>query len=106
MPSGDQSWSGFIQRPPTRTSLAGVKLRGAANPTPHHLLTPPVIIAANHVRPLAALLPAVAPSLAPVCAGDLMTLERSAIFRAQCKTREVNIIDVPAIPDAMPQFTT
>jgi hypothetical protein len=35
-----------------------------------------------------------------------MTLEGSAIFGAQWKTREAKIIEVPAIPDAMPEFTT
>lgn len=35
-----------------------------------------------------------------------MTLEGSAIFGAQWKTREAKIIAVPAIPDAMPEFTT
>ena len=75
-------------------------------PTPHHLVAPPVIIAATPVRPLAAPQPAIAPSLPPVCTVDLMTLEGSAIFGAQWKTREAKIIEVPAIPDAMPEFTT
>jgi hypothetical protein len=35
-----------------------------------------------------------------------MTLEGSAIFGAQWKTREAKIIEVPAIPDAMPEFKT
>ena len=43
---------------------------------------------------------------APVHAVDLMTLEGSAIFGAQWKTREAKIVEVPAIPDAMPEFTT
>ena len=75
-------------------------------PTPHHLVAPPVIIAATPVRPLASPQPAIAPSLPPVCIVDLMTLEGSAIFGAQWKTREAKIIEVPAIPDAMPEFTT
>jgi gluconolactonase len=41
-----------------------------------------------------------------VCTVDLMTLKGSAIFGAQWKTREAKIIEVPAIPDAMPEFTT
>jgi len=55
-------------------------------PTPHHLVAPPVIIAATPVRPLAAPQPALAPSLPPVCTVDLMTLEGSAILGAQWKT--------------------
>ena len=35
-----------------------------------------------------------------------MTLEGSAIFGAQWKTREAKIIEVPVIPDAMPECTT
>jgi hypothetical protein len=75
-------------------------------PTPHHLVAPPVIIAATPVRPLAAPQPAIAPALPPVCIVDLMTLEGSAMFGAQRKTREAKIIEVPAIPEAMPAFTT
>ena len=75
-------------------------------PTPHHLVAPPVIIAATPVRPLASPQPAIAPSLPPVCTVDLMTLEGSAMFGAQWKTREAKIIEVPAIPNAMPEFTT
>ena len=75
-------------------------------PAQHHLVAPPVIIAATPIQPLAAPQPAIAPSLPPVCTVDLMTLEGSAIFGAQWKTREAKIIEVPAIPDAMPEFTT
>ena len=75
-------------------------------PTQHHLVAPPVIVAATPVRPLASPQPAIAPSLPPVCTVDLMTLEGSAIFGAQWKTREAKIIEVPAIPDAMPEFKT
>jgi hypothetical protein len=35
-----------------------------------------------------------------------MTLEGSAIFGAQWKTKEAKIIEVPAIPNAMPEFET
>src|SRR5438128_6249131 len=106
MPSEEQSWDCCIQRPPTNASSAGGNMRGAAMPTQHHLVAPPVIIAATPVRPLAAPQPAIAPSLPPVCTVDLMTLEGSAIFGARWKTREAKIIEVPAIPDAMPEFTT
>src|SRR5712691_2547947 len=106
MPSGEQSWSGFIQRPPPHASSAGGHMRGAAMLTPHHLVALPVIIAATPVRPFAGPQPAIAPSLPPVCTVDLMTLEGSAMFGAQWKTREAKIIEVPAIPDAMPEFTT
>src|SRR5438552_1491136 len=104
--SGEPSWYCFIQRPPTNASIAGGNRRGAAMPTQHHLVAPPVIIAATPVRPLASPQPAIAPSLPPVCTVDLMTLEGSASFGAQWKTREAKIIEVPAIPDAMPEFTT
>jgi len=50
--------------------------------------------------------PAIAPLLPPVHAVDLMTREGSALFGAQWKTREAKIVEVPAIPDAMPEFTT
>jgi len=75
-------------------------------PTPDHLVAPPVIIAATPVRPLAAPQPAIAPALPPLCTVDLMTRDGSALFGAQWKTREAKIIEVPAIPDAMPEFTT
>jgi hypothetical protein len=35
-----------------------------------------------------------------------MTLDGAALFGAQWKTKEAKIIEVPAIPDAMPEFTT
>ena len=35
-----------------------------------------------------------------------MTPEGSAMFGAQWKTRGAKLIAVPAIPDAMPEFTT
>jgi gluconolactonase len=50
--------------------------------------------------------PAIAPLIPPMHAVDLMTLQGSAIFGAQWKTREAKIVEVPAIPDAMPEFTT
>ena len=50
--------------------------------------------------------PAIAPMLPPVYAVDLMTVEGSTLFGAQWKTMEAKIIAVPAIPDAMPEFTT
>ncbi|ETW99719.1 MAG: hypothetical protein ETSY1_13940 [Candidatus Entotheonella factor] len=74
--------------------------------TPHHVVGPPVIIAATPVRPLPSPQPAIAPALPPVCAVDLMTVDGSAMFGAQWKTKEAKIIEVPAIPDAMPEFET
>lgn len=50
--------------------------------------------------------PAIAPLLPPVYAVDLMTVEGAALFGAQWRTKEAKIIEVPAIPDAMPEFTT
>jgi gluconolactonase len=50
--------------------------------------------------------PAVAPSLPPVHMVDLMTREGSAAFGARWKTMEAKIVEVPAIPDAMPEFKT
>ncbi len=75
-------------------------------PTPHNVVAPPVISAATPVRPLAAPQPEIAPALPPVCTVDLMTLEGSALLGAQWKTKEAKIIEVPAIPDSMPEFKT
>lgn len=50
--------------------------------------------------------PIIAPSLPPVHQVDLMTSEGAALLGAQWKTKEAKIITVPAIPDAMPEFTT
>lgn len=50
--------------------------------------------------------PAIAPSLPPVHAVDLMTIEGSAAFGARWRTMEAKIVEVPAIPDAMPEFKT
>ncbi len=50
--------------------------------------------------------PAVAPALPPVHAVDLMTPEGSAVFGAQWKTLEAKIVEVPPIPDAMPEYKT
>jgi len=50
--------------------------------------------------------PPIAPSLPPVCFVDLMTTAGSAVFGARWKTREAKIVEVPAIPDAMPEFKT
>jgi gluconolactonase len=50
--------------------------------------------------------PAIAPSLPPVHAVDLMTAAGSAAFGARWKTVEAKIVEVPAIPDAMPEFKT
>ncbi len=50
--------------------------------------------------------PAIAPSLPPLHAVDLMTREGSAVFGARWKTMEAKIVEVAAIPDAMPEFKT
>ena len=70
------------------------------------IVSPPVVIAASPVRPLASPQPDIAPALPPVCAVDLMTVDGSAVFGAQWRTKEAKIIEVPAIPDAMPEFKT
>lgn len=74
--------------------------------TPPTFVAPPVILAATPVRPLASPQPALAPALPAVCAVNLMTLEGAALLGAQWRTKEAKIIEVPAIPDAMPEFTT
>lgn len=73
--------------------------------TQHHQGGPPASTAVV-AAPAAVTQPAIAPLIPSVHAVDLMTLEGSAIFGAQWKTREAKIIEVPAIPDAMPEFTT
>jgi gluconolactonase len=73
--------------------------------TPHHQDAPPTSTAAAR-PPAAAPPPAIAPLLPPVYAVDLMMVEGSALFGAQWKTREAKIIEVAAIPEAMPEFTT
>ncbi|HTV45531.1 MAG TPA: hypothetical protein VMF05_09455 [Stellaceae bacterium] len=50
--------------------------------------------------------PAIAPALPPAYAVDLMTDTGSAAFGARWRTLEAKIIEVPAIPDAMPEFKT
>lgn len=50
--------------------------------------------------------PAIAPSLPPLYAVDLMTVAGSAAFGAEWKTMEAKIVEVLAIPDAMPEFKT
>ena len=55
---------------------------------------------------LAAAAPEIAPSLPPLCTVDLMTAEGSALFGAHWKTMEAKIVEVPAIPDAMPEYKT
>ena len=50
--------------------------------------------------------PAVAPLLPPVLVVDLMTPEGSAVFGARWKTREAKIVEVAAIPDALPGYET
>lgn len=74
--------------------------------TPPTFVAPPVVFAATPVRPLPAPQPAIAPALPPVCKVDLMTIDGAALFGAQWRTKEAKIIEVPAIPDAMPEFKT
>ncbi len=50
--------------------------------------------------------PAIAPSLPPLHSVDLMTAAGSAAFGAEWRTMEAKIVEVPAIPDAMPEFKT
>lgn len=50
--------------------------------------------------------PAIAPSLPPLHSVDLMTAAGSAAFGAEWKTMEAKIVEVAAIPDAMPEFKT
>jgi gluconolactonase len=50
--------------------------------------------------------PAIAPSLPSLFSVDLMTLAGSAAFGATWRAKEAKIIEVPAIPDAMPEFKT
>jgi hypothetical protein len=56
--------------------------------------------AAGHAMPA----PALAPSLPPALSVDLMTDSGSAIFGAVWKTLEAKIVEVPPIPDALPEF--
>ena len=48
--------------------------------------------------------PAIAPSLPPVHAVNLMTMAGSAVFGARWKTLEAKIVESAPIPDAMPEF--
>jgi len=50
--------------------------------------------------------PIMPPSLPPSHVVDLMTAEGSAAFGAQWKVMDVKIVEVPAIPNAMPQYKT
>jgi len=67
---------------------------------------PPASTTAAPPLPAAVPPPAIAPLLPPVHAVDLMTREGSGLFGAQWKIREAKIVEVPAIPNAMPEFTT
>jgi gluconolactonase len=55
------------------------------------------------VTPPAPIMP---PLLPPSHVVDLMTAEGSAAFGAQWKVSDVKIVEVPAIPNAMPQYKT
>jgi hypothetical protein len=96
MASGETWGNCFTKRPLIHAYIAGDNMRGAGMPTPHHVVAPPVIIAATPVRPLPSPQPDIAPSLPPVCTVDLMTLEGSVIFGAQWKTKEAKIIELDA----------
>jgi gluconolactonase len=48
----------------------------------------------------------IAPSLPPACAVDLMTDAGSAVFGAVWRTMEAKVVEVPAIPDALPEYKT
>jgi len=50
--------------------------------------------------------PVMPPSLPPSHVVDLMTAPGSAAFGAQWKVMDVKIVEVPAIPNAMPQYKT
>jgi gluconolactonase len=50
--------------------------------------------------------PVMPPSLPPSHVVDLMTADGSATFGAQWKVMDVKIVEVPAIPNAMPQYKT
>src|SRR5262249_46980626 len=51
-------------------------------------------------------LPVMPPSLPPTHVSDLMTAAGSAAFGAQWRVMDVKIVEVPAIPNAMPQYKT
>src|SRR5262252_7423165 len=50
--------------------------------------------------------PIMPPSLPPSQVVDLMTTAGSALFGAQWKVMEAKIVEVPAAPNAMPQYRT
>jgi gluconolactonase len=72
------------------------------------------LIAAGVMLPLIAVaqtpapppLPVMPPSLPPSHVVDLMTADGSAAFGAQWRVMDVKIVEVPAIPNAMPQYKT
>jgi gluconolactonase len=68
------------------------------------LVIPP--ISAAQAPPTPPPPPIMPPSLPPSHAVDLMTAAGSATFGAQWRVRDVKIVEVPAIPNAMPQYKT
>lgn len=56
--------------------------------------------------PVSPPLPVMPPSLPPSHVVDLMTAQGSAALGAQWKVMDVKIVEVPAIPNAMPQYKT
>ena len=51
-------------------------------------------------------LPVMPPSLPPAHVTDLMTAAGSTTFGAQWRVMDVKIVEIPAIPNAMPQYKT
>ena len=68
------------------------------------VLIPAIAIAQPPAVPPPA--PIMPPSLPPSHVVDLMTAEGSAALGAQWKVSDVKIVDVPAIPNAMPGYKT
>jgi gluconolactonase len=73
---------------------------------PESRRTRPTSSAAPPMPPLLMPQPAIAPSLPPICAVDLMTDAGSAAFSAQWRAKEAKIVECPALADAMPEFKT
>ena len=48
----------------------------------------------------------IAPALPPACSVDLMTDAGAGVFGAVWRTMEAKIVEVPAIPDALPEYKT
>jgi gluconolactonase len=81
-----------------------VRLLACAVLTAVPLLSP--LIAVAQAPPPAPPPPVMPPSLPPAHVVDLMTAAGSATFGAQWRVMDVKIVEVPAIPNAMPQYKT